>query len=89
MRAPLLLAAAAAVARLAGAQDDATVEHNREVVNDCRARLPPGTVFNVLEGLYGEAPAHNLVPTTPGVLSSAPSACAASFGLNVHAKHVS
>ncbi len=77
MRAPLLLAAAAAV-RLAGAQ-------RSRVVDDCRARLPPGTSFNEIEGQSGETTVHTLLPTTPGVLFSAP---CPGFDLSVQAKHV-
>ena len=86
-----LLAAAAVVAvRLAAAQFDA----GQAVIDDCRARLPANTVFNVLNGAFGVTGVQSLNSTAPGLLAPISSegtlagACAG-YSLNALPKHVS
>ena len=58
-----LALAAAVAARLAAAQFDA----GQALIDDCRARLPADTVFNVRNGSFGVTGVQTLNPTAPGL----------------------
>ena len=86
MPSPARLALAVAVAaRLAAAQFDA----GQALIDDCRARLPANTVFNVINSSFGVTGPQNLNPTAPGLFATTVGAACAGYSLNTLPKHVS
>ena len=59
--------AVAVAARLAAAQ---SYERGARAIDDCRARLPAGAVFNVLNGTAGATGTRNLNAGAPGLFVS-------------------
>jgi len=88
-RVRLAAVAAVAAARLAAAQ---SYERGQEQINDCRSRLPPDTVFNVLNGTAGVTGVQTLSAGAPGLFTPTSGTVAGpctGYSLNSLAKHVS